>query len=731
MKKNWWIGLLSLACLAVGGLGLVACGDNSAQKGDEPTQIQAVYAQYVAHAEEKGEEPLSYEEWLATIKGEKGDAGVGIKTVKFDEDGNLLITFTDGTTQTVEMPKKDGVTQTSESLQYQRISGKDEYRVIGLGNVSELDIIIPETYNGLPVTEIGGNAFNGEKDPRGNYIESITIPDSIKSIGNYAFSDCDNLTAVYITDLTAWCNIPFTYGTDNGGSNPLENGGALYLNNELVTELNIPNTVTEIKPNAFYGCSSLTSVVIGDSVTSIGNTAFYDCTSLTSVVIGDSVTSIGSSAFSGCSSLTEIVIPDSVTSIGDWAFRNCTSLTEIVIPDSVTSIGSSAFGSCTSLTSVVIGDSVTSIGENAFYDCTSLTEIVIPDSVTSIGNYVFSNCGSLTEIVIPDSVTSIGESAFLDCSSLTEIVIPDSVTSIGEGAFLDCSSLTEMTIPFVGATKDGTSNSYFGYIFGASSYSYNSSYVPTSLKKVTVTGGTIGSYAFRYCSSLTEIVISDSVTSIGGSAFYGCGSLTSVEIGDSVTSIGDHAFDDCSSLTEIVIPDSVTSIGDYAFDFCSRLTSVVIGDSVTSIGYEAFRGCSSLTAVYITDLTAWCKISFSGSYANPLCNAKNLYLNNELVTELIIPDSVTSIGAVAFYGCDSLTSVEIPDSVTSIGYQAFYNCSSLTEIVIPDSVTSIGDDVFWNCDSLTIYCEAESQPEGWDADWNCSNRPVVWGYKGE
>ena len=523
------------------------------------------------------------------------------------------------------------------------------------------------------VTSIGEDAFYGCGG-----LTSVTIPDSVTSIGSHAFYDCSGLTSIVIPDSVTSIGSSAFSGCGGLTSIVVEEGNAVYhsagnclIETESKTLIKggnasvIPNdgSVTSIGDNAFDRCSGLTSVTIPDSVTSIGTQAFRWCSGLTSITIPDSVTSIGTQAFYGCSGLTSVTIGNGVTSIGNYAFDGCSGLTSITIPDSVTSIGRGAFEDCSGLTSITIPDSVTSIGNYAFYGCSGLTSIVIPNSVTSIGDYAFYGCSGLTSVTIPDSVTSIGSSVFSGCSGLTSVTIPDSVTSIGSDAFegcsgiieiengvsyvdgwvIDCDSsitsvelrdgtrgiasyafdgcsdLTSITIPFVGEKADGTGATHFGYIFGASHYSYNNDYVPKSLKEVIITGGTsIGNDAFYRCSGLTSVMIGDGVTSIGYRAFSYCRGLTSVTIPDSVTRIGDYAFYNCSGLTSVTIPDSVTSIGDYTFYDCSGLRSIKIPDSVTSIGGYAFDGCSGLTTINFQGTMAQWQAIEKGSYWDDL-----------------------------------------------------------------------------------------------------------------
>lgn len=291
------------------------------------------------------------------------------------------------------------------------------------------------------------------------------------------------------------------------------------------------------------------------------------------------------------------------------------------------------------------------------YNITSSTGLTV--EVTYQGNDIVSEYKYTGEITIPStvtyngktySVTSIGFGACFECWDLTSITLPESVTSIENNAFCNCLSLNSINIP----------------------------------KRVT----SIEYNAFFGCQSLTSITLPESLTSIDVSAFAYCSNLTSITIPRGVESIGDSAFSGCG-FTSVILPEGLTSIGSYAFAFCDNLTSITIPKSVTNIGGFAFAANgSSLTAVHISSIESWCEISFNDAYSNPLCNAHNLYLNGELVTDLTIPEGVTSIGSHAFQDCTSLTSITLPESMTSIGTWAFRDC----------------------CNLLDVYCNAESVP---------------------
>ena len=285
-------------------------------------------------------------------------------------------------------------------LTYSLNSDNETYSVTGISSLVNTDLVIPSTYNGLPVTKIGASAFL-----ECSTLTSVVIPEGVTSIGSYAFYGCSSLTSV-----------------------------------------EIPEGVTSIGSYAFFCCTSLTSVEMQEGMTSIGSFAFYFCSSLTSVEIPEGVTFIGSYAFTYCTSLTSVVIPEGVTTIESYAFCYCSSLTSVEIPEGVTTIESDAFSYCSGLTSVEIPEGVTAIGEKAFYYCKKLSSVSLPDTLTEIESYAFWDCYVLTDIILPEKLESIGSYAFANCYRLTEIIIPDSVATIGLYAFAYCGSLTTVTL---------------------------------------------------------------------------------------------------------------------------------------------------------------------------------------------------------------------------------------------------------------------------------------------
>ena len=540
---------------------------------------------------------------------------------------------------------------TIDGINYDVITDTKQATVIGLNwkNISR-DIVIPSeiTYNNVTysVTSIGKKAFY-----YCDALTSITIPNSLTSIGEQAFYNCYGLKEIHINDLSAWCNIYFGYNY----ANPLYYAHNLYLNNELVTELVIPDGVTSIGERAFWGCSGLTSITIPNSVTRIGDYAFYNCYGLTSVTIGNGVKSIEDYAFYNCSGLKSVTIGNSVTSIGDYAFYGCSGLTSITIPNSVTSIEEYAFSGCERLTSVTIGNSVTSIGEKAFSRCSGLK------TVKNLSNLTFSK-GS----------TDYG---YIACYADKVYNVPNG--SI-EGDYIFCKLNNVNTLLF-----------YLGNEIELT--------LPADYRGE---GYTIGENVFKGNNTITSITIPNSVTSIESGAFAWCDGLTSITIPNSVTSIGQEAFYKCSGLTSITIPNSVTSIGYGAFWGCYGLESIVVDPGNTK--YDSRENCNAIIETESNKLIAGCKNTVIPNSVTSIGN--QAFYNCSGLTSITIPNSVTSIGNMVFYSCSGLTSITIPNSVTSIGDEAFYSCSGLTSITIPNSVTSIGDDAFYECTSLkTVY----------------------------
>ena len=461
-------------------------------------------------------------------------------------------------------------------------------------------------------------------------------------------------------------------------------------------------SVTFIGYAAFKSCSDLTSVTIPSSVKLIRPDAFYYCSALCSVNIPDQITTIEANTFYWCYSLTSITIPNSVRSIHEMAFFGCSSLATVTLGSSVKYIQPSAFGFCTAITNVYCLAEDAPVIANAVFELNTIEKAILHVPASSIEAYkamepwmyfkdiialntdaveidgiyynlkTDTNKAEVTNLLwgnyagsldIPASVTydgveysvsSIGDFAFLACSNLTSISIPGSVTSIGFSAFSGCKNLDSISYSDVASwcSIDFTSNTSNPLCNGGKFY---------------VNGELI-----------EDLVIPNGVTSIGDYSFNNCGSITSVTLSNSVTSIGEESFGGCSNLKSITIPNSMENIDD-----------------------SAFNDCTNLHDVYISDIASWCSIDFASYTSNPLYYGGNLYVNGELIEDLVIPNSVTSIGKHAFNCCFSLTSVTIPGSVTSLDELVFYNCRNMVSATIGDGVTSIEYGTFSYCRSLS------------------------------
>ena len=616
-----------------------------------------------------------------------------------------------------------------------------------------------------------------------NKLEKIFIPQSVSTIEGSIFS-VNHSVNVYCETFTKpndWADNWYASGSDFQAKVRIVWGSFLGqnfnydgVNYAVCRDINGNKYIEAVSQlNPFdYNISLLDSYIIGGEkiqVKSIAQYAFAWC-GLKTVHLPNSITNIGTQAFFGCWGLYSINIPESVVVIGasafsyvrgniycktssplsgwDKLFNYCggklifdsyieqefkdgyytyavskkengskyitileyDGLEEnIVVPDYFTfngeniyveAISGFAFEYCKNIISIHLPDTIKYLGEGAFYECTNLSTINIPNQITIIDNWCFYDSRLLTSITIPDSVTTIGDNAFSRCSSLTSINIPNSVTTIGDNAFLYCSNLETVNI---GENSQLTE---------------------------------IGASAFSHCFSLTSISIPNSVTTIGDCAFHNCSSLTSINIPNSVTTIRGNPFQGCDNLTIYCEASAIPSGWDSGWNESNcpvvwnsykvnneDLNGIVMHDSEGN-PYIVITGYSgSETNVVIPEY-----ITVNGEDIIVKEIPKMAFYDNDNIVSVTIPNSVTTIGEYAFFNCSNLEIVNIGENsqLTEIGDRAFYNCSSLTSIYIPDSVTMIGYYAFDSCDNLTIYCEASAKPNGWPGEWTNWNCPVEW-----
>lgn len=592
---------------------------------------------------------------------------------------------------------------------------------------------------GSYVTKIPDRAFQGC-----NTLTQITIPEDVISIGEAAFYDCQNLTTVN-----------FNAEACNSAHKAHGNQVVTAFNNPYIKNVNFGPKVHNIPNYIFYGCSGITDLQLSPSTETIGDCAFLNCSSIQQVTIPETVTSIGGRAFGGCSSLTtvnfnaincvnattyehNVPVPafesssittvnfgNKVTVIPDNAFSNCTALKNITIPADVKQIGVKAFFNCSSLQSITIPEGVTSIGGLAFNGCANLSVLNFNakrcTGVTKVENGItysaFQACTGIKNVNIGEEVEILPEYMFQGCAGITKINIPKSVKQIGKHIFDGCESLAAINYDAEKCeifTEPELKKSIFSLeSLSAVTLGPDVKEIPnyafsgcTRLAGIVIPAKTevIGKFAFQGCTSLKKIVIPENVKNIGGGAFMGCTSLTDITfnavncinmksiekgvtvsafinvpatkitIGSKVEQIPDFAFYGCTMTKEIAWGKALQKIGAMAFAHVNMLTDLTIPEHITSIGGGAFSDCENLTTVNFNAINCAAAFNMSSDSIIYPFGGKNK------INDITFGKKVKTIPEGLFYGCDKVKLIEITSAVTYIGALAFANCTTLTNV---------------------------------------------------
>ena len=498
-----------------------------------------------------------------------------------------------------------------------------------------LDVIIDSG-----VTEIKARAFGNCRK-----MHDITLGKTLNNVSDYAFDSCTGLLQTNFSgSIGEWCNISF------GGlrANPVYFSKNLYINNQLLTALTIPNNVKGIKDYSFINCLPLTSVVFGDSVIRVGISAFYGCNNISSVSFDTILKTIGASAFNQCSSITEITIPKNTDSIGSNAFFGCSGIHFTRFSGTLEEWCRIRFYSHYS--------NPMYYSRNLYINNQSFGGTLhIPASITRILGYSFENCDALTSVIMHDSVSDIGSNAFSGCINLTQVSFSDSLWTIGVSSFQNCINMVPSRFP--------------------SKVQY------------------IGTGAFEQCKAL-DIDMPQNVAVIENDAFRGCSNLRKAMLPDNLTNIGTSAFMDCTRLDSVSIGNRITNIRPNVFKNDTALRYISLGGAIQQISNSAFDNCNNLeTTNYTGTIGKWCEISFG---CNPVAISHNLYLNGQPLTNVVIPNNIYQIPANAFQNDTLITQLTFGSNVNSINRNAFLGCKNIVGITFKRQNSPVVDGQAFN-----------------------------------
>ena len=662
--------------------------------------------------------------------------------------------------------------------------------------------------NNTKYSSINGVLFNKDKTelicyPCAKEENAYEIPNTVKIIGNYAFENSKNL--------------------------------------ENVT---IPSSVTTIEEGAFSGCANITEYTIPNSVTNIGSYAFEDNSSLERITLPENITTISAHTFSGCSNLNAVTIPSGVTSIEEGAFSGCSSIQEMTLPDGLTTISEYAFESCTSLTNVEIPLTVNTIGQNAFENCSELETAIIPNKVSTIGTDAFVGCDNLTiycgsnsqaevyatenEInyivdddapVInnvtknPEGWTSQGVQVSIEAedtgvglaqkayrfdgrnyqsentktytsnTTIYNVYVVDKIGNIATGTqtitidnvdtvppvitnILQEGEADTVTVTVEAAdSQSGLADEAYSFDGGINWQASNQKEISKDNLKIVVivkdkAGNTQeeevvlnGEITWKIGATNVNDVIA-TLDSDGNLIISGTGNMKnwntsepapwenykgqikSVEIQSGVTNAGDYAFNDCNNLTIVKLAEGIQNIGESAFENCTSLSTVTIPSSVTTIGDYAFHNTGLTQATIPENVTEIGNMAFHTSTITDInvdVNNTNysdtdgvLYNKDKTILvyypagrtdiSLNIPSGVTRIASSAIVEANYLEEIIIPMSVTTINDNAISQCENLNKVTIPKEVTNISTSAINNCENISIYCQTDSKAQKYAND---------------
>lgn len=530
-------------------------------------------------------------------------------------------------------------------------------------------------------TEIGSYAF------KGTALKELDLP-LVDTIGNNAFSECNNLISVKADNTRTLGENAFSsceYLKEVYLNSVDEIGKEAFKNCSALNTIEMPQ-VRFIKDSAFLDCKQL-NTQLPTTLLEVGDSSFKNCMKLETSLSGMKWNTIGSNAFTN-TSITDVNISykdtdnDTLT-IGDKAFNDCPLLEKASIQCPTTSkVGKELFKGCTSLKDCFYDGKV--IGKGMFSGCTSLVNIETPNAI-SIGESAFLDCSSLEEYTTSTSLEDINAKAFSGCTSLRNfnVINPKKVTYNGEGIFTNCTSLESIELNSTVISKAMFDNC-------------------TSLKEVKSLDiiTTVEDTAFRNCQNLSTFDLS-TVSTLGTEAFAGCTSLNNIQLCEDLATLSEKVFANCQNLDHIELPNSISQIKGQAFAGCTKLQGIAIPENVTVIGIEAFSGCTGLKYV-----------DFNNNNAIQVIN-KRTFAKCSNLTEIEIPSSIQRIEEKAFADCDKLIKISFADetheNLKYIGDYAFYNCNAMNYLYIPYTNVTYANKCIGGTDKaesqslLTVY----------------------------